>query len=73
MVNISKPLSASQAQAYHRLEFTSDTATYYQQGDRVQGEWQGQLAEKLGLSGAVSEEHFARLSEGNIPRPKPRW
>jgi len=67
MVTISKPLSAAQAQAYHKLEFTSETASYYKQGDGVQGEWQGQLAEKLGLSGAVSEDHFARLSQGKHP------
>jgi len=68
MVTISKPLSAAQAQAYHRLEFTSETASYYKQGDAVQGEWQGQMAEKFGLSGAVSEDHFARLSEGKHPQ-----
>ncbi len=67
MVTISKALSASQAQAYHKLEFTSATASYYKQGDAIQGEWQGQLAENLGLSGAVDEGQFARLSEGKHP------
>ena len=31
------------------------------------GEWQGQLAEEFGLSGAVGAEEFARLSEGQHP------
>ena len=30
-------------------------------------EWQGQLANEWGLSGAVSDEHFARLTEGQHP------
>jgi len=68
MVTISKALSASQAQAYHKLEFTSETASYYKQGQGVQGEWQGQLAERFGLSGAVNDEQFARLSDGKHPQ-----
>ena len=67
MVTISKALNATQLQAYHKLEFTSATASYYKQDGAVQGEWQGQLAEKFGLSGAVNEEQFARLSEGKHP------
>ena len=67
MVTISKALNASQLQAYHKLEFTSATASYYKQGEAIQGEWQGQLAEKFGLSGAVDEGQFARLSEGKHP------
>lgn len=73
MVTISKALNASQLQAYHKLEFTSATASYYKQGDAIQGEWQGQLAGKLGLSGAVDEGQFARLSEGNTPTLRLRW
>ena len=34
----------------------------------MQGEWQGRLAEKMGLSGAVSAEDFARLTEGRHPQ-----
>jgi conjugative relaxase-like TrwC/TraI family protein len=68
MLNISKPLSSGQAQTYHKLEFTSETANYYKQDGAVQGQWQGQLAEKMGLSGAVSAEEFARLTEGRHPQ-----
>jgi conjugative relaxase-like TrwC/TraI family protein len=68
MLNISNPLSSGQAQAYHKLEFTSEAANYYKQGDAVQGQWQGRLAETMGLSGAVSAEEFARLTEGRHPQ-----
>jgi conjugative relaxase-like TrwC/TraI family protein len=68
MLNISKALSSSQAQTYHKLEFTSETANYYKQDGAVQGEWQGQLAEKMGLSGSVGAEEFARLTEGRHPQ-----
>jgi len=68
MLSISKALSSSQAQNYHKLEFTSDTQNYYKQDGAVQGEWQGRLAGKMGLSGAVSAEDFARLTEGRHPQ-----
>ena len=44
MVNISKPISAGQAQAYHKEEFANAKENYYTEGERVRGEWQGQLA-----------------------------
>jgi conjugative relaxase domain, TrwC/TraI family len=67
MLNISKPLSASQAQTYHEKEFTAAEQNYWKQGDTIQGEWHGRLAEKFELSGAVGAEAFARLSEGQHP------
>jgi len=67
MLTISKPLSASQAQTYHKLDFTSETQSYYRQRDTVQGEWQGQLTARFGLSGAVTPLEFQRLSEGLHP------
>ncbi|MBN9616026.1 MAG: conjugal transfer protein [Acidobacteriales bacterium 59-55] len=67
MLNISKPLSASQAQNYHTKEFTAAEQNYWKQGDTIQGEWHGKLAENFGLSGAVGAEEFARLSEGQHP------
>ena len=67
MLTISKPLSASQAQAYHSKEFTSAEQAYYTQGGEVRGEWHGKLAEQWGLHGEVSEEQFQRLSEGQHP------
>jgi len=67
MVTISKPLSASQAQAYHRSEFTSAEQSYYTQSNQVRGEWQGKLAAQWGLTGEVTEEQFARLANGQHP------
>jgi conjugative relaxase-like TrwC/TraI family protein len=64
VLTISKPLSASQAQAYHSKEFTSAEQAYYSQDGEVRGHWHGKLAEEWGLRGDVTEEHFQRLSEG---------
>src|SRR6185312_15003970 len=68
MLTISKPLSASQAQSYHRKEFTSREQNYWSQRGEIAGEWQGTLATKFGLSGAVTEAEFARLSQGQHPQ-----
>jgi len=67
MLTISKSLSASQAQTYHKQDFASETQSYYRQSNAVEGEWQGQLAARFGLSGAVSPLEFQRLSEGLHP------
>ena len=67
MLTISKPLNAGQAQSYHAKEFTSPEQSYWSQGQTIQGEWQGQLAAKYGLIGAVDGTYFARLSEGQHP------
>ena len=67
MLTISKPLSASQAQSYHRKEFTSQEQNYWSQRGEIAGQWQGRLAERFGLSGPVSEPDFARLSQGQHP------
>jgi conjugative relaxase-like TrwC/TraI family protein len=68
MLTISKPLSASQAQTYHAKEFTAAEQNYWKQGDNIQGEWRGKLAETFKLSGAVGADEFARLSEGQHPQ-----
>jgi conjugative relaxase-like TrwC/TraI family protein len=67
MISMSKPISASQAQEYHKEEFANARDNYYTEGDHVRGEWQGKLAERYGLAGEVGEEQFARLSEGQHP------
>jgi len=47
VLTIFKPLSASQAQAYHAQEFTSaERACYYNQDGVVRSEWQGRIADK---------------------------
>jgi conjugative relaxase-like TrwC/TraI family protein len=67
MLNISKPLSANQAQTYHAKEFASPEQSYWQQQGATLGEWHGELATKFGLAGAVSADDFARLSQGQHP------
>ena len=67
MMTLSKPLSAGQAQAYHRDEFGNAQQNYYTEDDRIRGTWHGRLAEAYGLRGEVREEHFQRLSEGQHP------
>jgi conjugative relaxase-like TrwC/TraI family protein len=67
MLTISKPLSAGQAQAYHKKEFTAKEQNYWSQTGVTAGEWQGRLAARLGLVGIVSEEDFAKLSQGQHP------
>jgi conjugative relaxase-like TrwC/TraI family protein len=68
MMTIPKPLSSGQAQTYHKLEYTSADQNYYKQGDEVKGEWQGRLTGSFGLSGEVTAQEFARLSEGQHPQ-----
>ena len=51
MLTLSKPISAGQAQAYHRSEFANAKENYYTEGERVRGVWQGQLAERYGAGG----------------------
>lgn len=67
MLTISKPLSAGQAQTYHREEFENARENYYSEGDRIRGEWHGKLAEEWGLRGEVQQIHFDRLTEGQHP------
>jgi conjugative relaxase-like TrwC/TraI family protein len=68
MLTISKPLSAGQAQSYHQKEFTAKEQNYWSQRGEIAGEWQGRLAERFGLSGAVTAEDFARISQGQHPQ-----
>ena len=67
MLTISKPLSASQVRTYHEREFASERQNYWSRDQQGHSEWQGKLAEQWGLSGAVGNEHFARLTEGQHP------
>lgn len=67
MLTISKPLSAGQAQKYHREEFVNSRENYYSEGERIRGEWHGRLAQEWGLRGDVQEEHFQRLTDGQHP------
>lgn len=70
---MSKPLSAGKAQAYYRSELSAAENSYYTQGKQLQGQWHGRFAQELGLVGAVSEEHFDRLAQGQNPATGERW
>jgi conjugative relaxase-like TrwC/TraI family protein len=67
MLTLSKPLSAGQVRSYHKREFASERQNYWSRNQQGHSEWQGQLAKEWGLSGAVGDEHFARLTEGQHP------
>jgi conjugative relaxase-like TrwC/TraI family protein len=67
MLTLSKPLSAGQVRSYHEREFASERQNYWSHNQQGHSEWQGQLANEWGLSGAVGDEHFARLTEGHHP------
>src|ERR1700736_6795396 len=68
MLTISKPLSAGQAQTYHKKEFTAKEQNYWSQRGVIAGEWQGRLAAQFGLAGMVSGDDFAKLSQGQHPQ-----
>ena len=68
MLTMSKPLSASQARAYHKEEFASSQQNYWSRDQRAFSEWQGRLAGQWNLHGPVHDEHFARLAEGQHPQ-----
>jgi conjugative relaxase-like TrwC/TraI family protein len=68
VLTISKPLSASQAQAYHAQEFTSAEQAYYNKDGIVRGEWQGRLADEWRLRGEVREKQFEKLAQGYHPQ-----
>src|SRR6202041_372567 len=70
MLTISKPLSAGQAQSYHQKEFIAKEQNYWSQRGEIAGEWQGRLATRFGLVGAVSAEDFTRLSQGQHPQTR---
>src|SRR5665213_96165 len=67
MLTLSKPLSAGQVRTYHEREFASEQQNYWSRDQQGHSEWRGELAKEWGLSGAVGDEHFARLTEGQHP------
>ena len=68
MLTISKALNASQAGTYHTKDFVSETQSYYAKDDALLGEWQGELAARFGVSGAVSRADFMALANGQHPQ-----
>lgn len=68
MLDISKPLTSGKVQSYYRSEYSAASNSYFTEGGNLRGQWHGQLAGELGLSGAVTAEAFDRLSEGQHPQ-----
>jgi conjugative relaxase-like TrwC/TraI family protein len=67
VLTISKPLSAAQAESYHKEEFANAKSNYYSEGDRIIGEWHGELSNQWSLGSEVKEEQFSRLANGQHP------
>ena len=47
MLTLSKPISAGQAQAYHKSEFANAKENYYTEGERVRGRVAGPACRAL--------------------------
>jgi len=58
-------LSLRNAKEYFREHLS--VGDYYSQGEKIAGEWLGQGAQKLGLTGTVNEAAFLALCEGLNP------
>lgn len=67
MLDISKPLTTGKVQSYYRSEYSSASNSYFTEGGTLRGEWHGQLAPVLKLSGEVTAQAFDRLAEGQHP------
>jgi conjugative relaxase-like TrwC/TraI family protein len=66
MITIAK-LGIETAQSYYRTDFAAESNRYYSQNQTLQGRWQGTLAQELGLTGAVLDEQYDRLTSGQHP------
>jgi conjugative relaxase-like TrwC/TraI family protein len=58
--------SVGDAKKYFREHLS--VGEYYSQGQQATGQWIGEGAEKLGLSGVTTEEQFARLCDNLHPQ-----
>jgi conjugative relaxase-like TrwC/TraI family protein len=67
MLDISKPLTSGKVQSYYRSEYAAASNSYFTQGGTLRGEWHGELAGALNLTGAVTAGAFDRLAEGQHP------
>ena len=59
-------LNLNNAREYFREHLC--VGDYYSEGQTIAGEWFGQAAEKLGLTGSVTEKDFLRCARGRIRR-----
>ncbi|MGD1090093.1 MAG: relaxase domain-containing protein, partial [Verrucomicrobiota bacterium] len=65
MVTAKTQYSLKNAQEYFEEHLC--VGDYYEEGQRVAGEWMGLGAERLGLSGKVGANDFLRLCENQHP------
>ena len=72
MLTITK-LGISTARQYFQTEFANASNSYFTERGVIQGRWSGSLAEDLELSGAVTEEAYLRLVEGQDPKTGDQW
>ncbi len=67
MLRITPSTSAKGAKEYFTQSLTRDDTGYYHEGQELAGAWGGKGAEKLGLSGPVSQEEFFALCDKTNP------
>lgn len=72
MLTITK-LGISTARDYFQQEFANASNSYFSEQGAIRGRWSGSLAEDLGLAGAVTEEAYLRLIEGQDPKTGEQW
>ncbi len=72
MLTITK-LGIGTARDYFQQEFANASNSYFSEQGVIQGRWSGRLAEDLGLTGAVTEETYLRLIEGQDPKTAEQW
>jgi hypothetical protein len=65
MLRIITSTSSAQAKKYYREGLTREG--YYSEGQEMAGQWGGKAAAKLGLTGAVQREAFAKLCDNLHP------
>ena len=65
MLSAKAQKNLSNAKAYFKDHLT--VGDYYDQDQKVAGQWHGQAAENLGLRGTVSQDEFVRMCEGQHP------
>src|SRR5271170_2044745 len=67
MLRITPSTSAKGAKEYFTQSLTRDDTGYYHEGQELAGAWGGKGAERLGLSGAVSQEAYFALCDNRDP------
>ena len=65
MLRVIASRSARAAKEYYGQSLKRED--YYTEGQEIRGEWHGMAAEKLGLSGLVTQSAFEALCENRRP------